>query len=82
MQQYQHAVQVLDDEYGIEEGLMSTVHATTATQKTVDGPSGKDWRGGRAASGNIIPSSTGVRSWPWSPVWAHLCTAHQCLSGK
>ena len=52
--------QVLDDEYGIEEGLMTTVHATTATQKTVDGPSMKDWRGGRAATGNIIPSSTGA----------------------
>lgn len=43
-----------------EEGLMTTVHSTTATQKTVDGPSKKDWRGGRAASGNIIPSSTGA----------------------
>jgi glyceraldehyde 3-phosphate dehydrogenase len=53
-------VQVLDDEYGIVEGLMTTVHATTATQKTVDGPSMKDWRGGRAAAGNIIPSSTGA----------------------
>ena len=51
---------MLDDEYGIVEGLMTTVHATTATQKTVDGPSAKDWRGGRAASGNIIPSSTGA----------------------
>ncbi|MCH9612846.1 MAG: Glyceraldehyde-3-phosphate dehydrogenase 1 [Chlamydiia bacterium] len=51
---------VLQDEFGILEGLMSTVHATTATQKTVDGPSNKDWRGGRAASGNIIPSSTGA----------------------
>ena len=46
--------------FGIVEGLMTTVHATTATQKTVDGPSMKDWRGGRAAGGNIIPSSTGV----------------------
>jgi glyceraldehyde 3-phosphate dehydrogenase len=52
--------QVLHDEFGIVEGLMTTVHATTATQKTVDGPSSKDWRGGRAASGNIIPSSTGA----------------------
>jgi glyceraldehyde 3-phosphate dehydrogenase len=51
---------VLHDNYGIAEGLMTTVHATTATQKTVDGPSAKDWRGGRAASGNIIPSSTGA----------------------
>lgn len=51
---------VINDEFGIVEGLMTTVHSTTATQKTVDGPSGKDWRGGRAASGNIIPSSTGA----------------------
>ncbi len=51
---------VLNDKFGIVEGLMTTVHATTATQKTVDGPSMKDWRGGRAASGNIIPSSTGA----------------------
>ena len=51
---------VVHDNFGIVEGLMTTVHATTATQKTVDGPSGKDWRGGRAASGNIIPSSTGA----------------------
>jgi len=51
---------VINDKFGIVEGLMSTVHATTATQKTVDGPSGKDWRGGRAAAGNIIPSSTGA----------------------
>ncbi|MDR2167763.1 MAG: type I glyceraldehyde-3-phosphate dehydrogenase [Clostridiales bacterium] len=51
---------VMHDKYGIVEGLMTTVHAVTATQKTVDGPSGKDWRGGRAASGNIIPSSTGA----------------------
>ncbi len=51
---------VLNDKFGIVEGLMSTVHATTATQKTVDGPSAKDWRGGRAADGNIIPSSTGA----------------------
>ena len=51
---------VLNDNWGIAEGLMTTVHATTATQKTVDGPSKKDWRGGRAASGNIIPSSTGA----------------------
>ena len=51
---------VINDNFGIAEGLMTTVHATTATQKTVDGPSKKDWRGGRAASGNIIPSSTGA----------------------
>ena len=51
---------VLNDNYGIIEGLMTTVHATTATQKTVDGPSSKDWRGGRAAIHNIIPSSTGA----------------------
>ena len=50
----------MNDKYGIVEGLMTTVHATTATQKTVDGPSGKDWRGGRGASANIIPSSTGA----------------------
>ena len=51
---------VLDEAFGITEGLMTTVHSTTGTQKTVDGPSKKDWRGGRAASGNIIPSSTGA----------------------
>lgn len=53
---------VINDNFGIEEGLMTTVHAMTATQLVVDGPSkgGKDWRGGRAASGNIIPSSTGA----------------------
>lgn len=51
---------VLHDKFGITDGLMTTVHSTTATQKTVDGPSKKDWRGGRAASGNIIPSSTGA----------------------
>ncbi|MDR2655778.1 MAG: type I glyceraldehyde-3-phosphate dehydrogenase [Oscillospiraceae bacterium] len=51
---------VINDNFGIAEGLMTTVHSTTATQKTVDGPSKKDWRGGRAASGNIIPSSTGA----------------------
>jgi glyceraldehyde 3-phosphate dehydrogenase len=53
-------VKVIHDHFGIVEGLMTTVHATTATQKTVDGPSKKDWRGGRAAIGNIIPSSTGA----------------------
>ncbi len=51
---------VINDKYGIVNGLMTTVHSITATQKTVDGPSLKDWRGGRAASGNIIPSSTGA----------------------
>lgn len=53
-------VKVLDDNFGVEEGLMSTIHAVTATQLTVDGPSKKDWRGGRAACYNIIPSSTGA----------------------
>ncbi|WP_134090573.1 type I glyceraldehyde-3-phosphate dehydrogenase [Olivibacter sp. XZL3] len=53
-------VKVLHDKWGIVEGLMSTVHAVTATQKTVDGPSAKDWRGGRGAYQNIIPSSTGA----------------------
>jgi glyceraldehyde 3-phosphate dehydrogenase len=51
---------VVNDKFGIIEGLMSTIHATTATQKTVDGPSSKDWRGGRTANNNIIPSSTGA----------------------
>jgi len=53
-------VKVINDNFGVVEGLMTTVHATTATQKTVDSPSSKDWRGGRAAAGNIIPSSTGA----------------------
>ena len=53
-------VKVIDDNFGIEEGLMTTVHSYTATQLTVDGPSKKDWRGGRAAAINIIPSSTGA----------------------
>jgi glyceraldehyde-3-phosphate dehydrogenase, type I len=53
-------VKVLNENFGIIEGLMTTVHATTSTQKTVDGPSSKDWRGGRAAAANIIPSSTGA----------------------
>jgi len=51
---------IIHDKYGIVEGLMTTVHSTTATQKTVDGPSAKDWRGGRSVNGNIIPSSTGA----------------------
>ncbi len=51
---------VINDKFGIVEGLMTTIHSTTATQKTVDGPSKKDWRGGRAAAGNIIPSTTGA----------------------
>ena len=51
---------VINDNFGMAEGLMTTVHSTTATQKTVDGPSSKDWRGGRAAAANIIPSSTGA----------------------
>ena len=51
---------VIHDEFGIVEGLMSAIHATTATQRTIDGPSMKDWRGGRAVGPNIIPSSTGA----------------------
>ena len=53
-------VKIIDEAFGIEEGLMSTIHSTTATQLTVDGVSKKDWRGGRSASANIIPSSTGA----------------------
>ena len=51
---------VINDTFGLDEGLMTTVHAVTATQKTVDGPSKKDWRGGRGAGFNIIPSGTGA----------------------
>merc|ERR1712153_121142 len=51
---------VINDEFGLKEGLMTTVHAVTATQQTVDGPSAKDWRGGRGACFNIIPSGTGA----------------------
>ena len=51
---------IIHEKYGMIEGLMTTIHSYTATQKTVDGPSGKDWRGGRAAAENIIPSSTGA----------------------
>jgi glyceraldehyde 3-phosphate dehydrogenase len=51
---------VIHDKFGIVEGLMSTIHASTATQKVVDGPSKKDWRGGRSVNNNIIPSSTGA----------------------
>ena len=51
---------VIHEKYGIAEGLMTTVHAFTATQKVVDGPSNKDWRGGRTASQNIIPAATGA----------------------
>jgi len=53
-------VKVINDEFGITEALMTTVHAVTATQKTVDGPSGKDWRAGRGAGQNIIPATTGA----------------------
>ncbi|KAI5787097.1 glyceraldehyde 3-phosphate dehydrogenase [Geopyxis carbonaria] len=53
-------VKIINDNFGIVEGLMTTVHSYTATQKTVDGPSAKDWRGGRTAAANIIPSSTGA----------------------
>ncbi|RUO95531.1 glyceraldehyde-3-phosphate dehydrogenase [Jimgerdemannia flammicorona] len=53
-------VKIIDDKFGVEEGLMTTIHATTAAQKTVDGPSGKDWRFGRGAGANIIPAATGA----------------------
>jgi glyceraldehyde 3-phosphate dehydrogenase len=57
---------VLNDKWGIKRGLMTTVHAATATQKTVDGPSNKDWRGGRGILENIIPSSAPARPRPWA----------------
>ncbi|GFZ07877.1 glyceraldehyde-3-phosphate dehydrogenase C subunit 1 [Actinidia rufa] len=62
---------VINDRFGIVEGLMTTVHSITATQKTVDGPSSKDWRGGRAASFNIIPSSTGAAKVYAKALWSH-----------
>jgi hypothetical protein len=67
--------QVVNQKFGIKEGLMTTVHATTATQKTVDGPSKKDWRGGRAVNGNIIPSSTGAAK-AVGKVGGRVVTAH------
>ena len=57
---------VLNDNFGIKRGLMTTVHAATATQKTVDGPSNKDWRGGRGILENIIPSAPPVPPRPWA----------------
>ena len=59
-EKYESSMDVVSNEFGLKEGLMTTVHAVTATQKTVDGPSNKDWRGGRAGCYNIIPSSTGA----------------------
>ncbi|KAF7373504.1 Glyceraldehyde-3-phosphate dehydrogenase [Mycena sanguinolenta] len=76
---------IIHDKFGIVEGLMSTIHATTATQKTVDGPSNKDWRGGRAVNNNIIPSSTGAAKAvgkghpvPQRQVDVRLCTTVSC----
>ena len=64
---------VVNDKFGIEEALMTTIHAYTATQKTVDGPSNKDWRGGRHAATNVIPSSTGMSTQHASP---QTCAHH------
>ena len=55
-----HIIKIIHEKYGIVEGLMTTVHSITATQKTVDAPSGKDWRAGRSGVNNIIPASTGA----------------------
>ena len=73
-------MKIVHDEFGIEEALMTTVHSFTATQMVVDGSSKKDWRGGRAASVNIIPSSTGAakavtkvgRLWVWVVFWGAM----------
>lgn len=74
-------MQVINDKFGIKEGLMTTVHAATATQKTVDGPSKKDWRGGRAINGNIIPSSTGAAKAVGKVriLWLSLLSPHDAI---
>jgi glyceraldehyde-3-phosphate dehydrogenase/erythrose-4-phosphate dehydrogenase len=72
-------VQVLNDNFGLEQGLMTTVHAVTATQKTVDGPSKKDWRGGRGGGFNIIPSSTGTHTPPAPFVISKTGACFTCL---
>ena len=69
---------VIDDKFKIVEGLMTTVHATTATQKTVDGPSGKDWRAGRGAGANIIPASTGAAKGKF----ISMVNSITCVDGK